>query len=210
VVDSKDAIISEMQRHAKKGSGVSIKLLKESWKGSLDAILELEEQGKVIVIRSGKDNQPKFVFWNTVTLEQIEEQKVDEGMSWCATSSDDLTSEPPLEFKKMWHEQVVPEDADVLRDLNSGQTYSIYSVTVCPASIVTDAVFCRGSSAHDISSSSFQTSTEEETEKGDQISDNKDHQHSHPGRGSVYGLPARPSSVAYWIHRAAFWYISFV
>ena len=91
MVDSKDAIISEMQRHAKKGSGVSIKLLKESWKGSLDAILELEEQGKVIVIRSGKDNQPKFVFWNTVTLEQIEEQKVDEGMSSCATSSNDQT-----------------------------------------------------------------------------------------------------------------------
>jgi transcription initiation factor TFIIE subunit beta len=124
VVDSKDAIISEMQRHAKKGSGVSIKLLKESWKGSLEAIIELEEQGKVIVIRSGKDNQPKFVFWNTITPEQMEEQKVDEGMSWCVTW-DDLTTEPLLEFKKMWHEQVVPEDADVLRDLNSGQTHSL-------------------------------------------------------------------------------------
>lgn len=68
-----------MQRHAKKGSGVSIKLLKDSWKGSVDAIVELEEQGKVIVIRAGKDNQPKFVFWNTIDPVQLEEQKVDEG-----------------------------------------------------------------------------------------------------------------------------------
>jgi hypothetical protein len=69
-----------MQRHAKKGTGVSVKVLKESWKGSLDAILELEEQGKLLVIRAGKDNNPKFVFWNTVTPEQVEEQQIDQGM----------------------------------------------------------------------------------------------------------------------------------
>jgi hypothetical protein len=68
-----------MQRHAKKGTGVSVKVLKESWKGSLDAILELEEQGKLLVIRAGKDNNPKFVFWNTVTPEQVEEQQIDQG-----------------------------------------------------------------------------------------------------------------------------------
>jgi len=78
-VDGKDAIITEVQRHAKKGTGVSIKVLKESWKGSLDAVLELEEQGKVLVIRSGKDNTPKFVFWNTITPEQVEEQQIDKG-----------------------------------------------------------------------------------------------------------------------------------
>lgn len=78
-MDSKEAIISEMQKHAKKGSGVSVKLLKESWKGSVDAILELEEEGKVIVIRAGKDQQPKFVFWNTIPPEQ-EDQKIDKGV----------------------------------------------------------------------------------------------------------------------------------
>lgn len=80
LVDSKEAIITEVQRHAKKGSGVSIKVLKESWKGSLDAVLELEEQGKVLVIRAGKDNNPKFVFWNTITQEQADETHIDSGM----------------------------------------------------------------------------------------------------------------------------------
>ena len=76
-----------MQRHAKKGTGVSVKVLKESWKGSLDAILELEEQGKLLVIRAGKDNNPKFVFWNTVTPEQVEEQQIDQGTMPCSMRS---------------------------------------------------------------------------------------------------------------------------
>ncbi|KAG8760316.1 hypothetical protein FRC14_003472 [Serendipita sp. 396] len=101
VVDSKDAIVAEMQRHGKKGVGVSVKNLKESWKGSVDAILELEAEGKVIVIRSGKDKAPKYVFWNTISSEQKEQQAVDQ------------------EFKDMWLNQRVPEDADILRSLNS-------------------------------------------------------------------------------------------
>lgn len=68
-----------MKRHAKKGSGVSVKLLKESWKGSVDAINELEEEGLVLVIRAGKENQPKFVFWNNFSAEQAADQVVDEG-----------------------------------------------------------------------------------------------------------------------------------
>ena len=70
-----------MQRHGKKGAGVSIKNLKESWKGSVDAILELELEGKVIIIRSGKDDNPKFAFWNPITQEQRDMQIIDEGTS---------------------------------------------------------------------------------------------------------------------------------
>lgn len=70
-----------MQRHAKRGTGVSVKVLKESWKGSIDAILELEEQGKIVIIRSGKENQPKFIFWNNMNQELAEEQKIDEGVT---------------------------------------------------------------------------------------------------------------------------------
>lgn len=102
VVDSKDAILTEMQRHGKKGVGVSIKNLKESWKGSVDAILELEQEGKVIIIRSGKDDNPKFAFWNPITQEQRDMQIIDD------------------EFKTMWLEQNVPEDADIVRSLSSG------------------------------------------------------------------------------------------
>lgn len=83
-----------MQRHAKKGTGVSVKVLKESWKGSLDAIIELEEQGKLLVIRAGKDNNPKFVFWNTVTPEQLEEQQIDQGMIFRSIRGLRLTLSP--------------------------------------------------------------------------------------------------------------------
>jgi transcription initiation factor TFIIE subunit beta len=120
-----------MQRHAKKGTGVSVKVLKESWKGSLDAILELEEQGKLLVIRAGKDNNPKFVFWNTVTPEQVEEQQIDQGALSCVIS---LYEKPVSlfrsEFKDMWHKQAVPEDADVLRALDSEGLAPTISTTI--------------------------------------------------------------------------------
>jgi len=128
LVDSKEAIIAEVQRHAKKGTGVSVKVLKESWKGSLDAILELEEQGKILVIRAGKDNNPKFVFWNTITPEQAAEQQVDQGEISRAGKS--LSHPVALEFKDMWEKQVVPEDADVLRALDSEGLAPTISTTI--------------------------------------------------------------------------------
>jgi len=103
LVNSKDAIIHEIQRLSKGGAGVSVKVLKESWKGSAEAIKELEKDELILVMRAGKNDEKnaKFVFWNTQSREAVEEMKIDD------------------EFRKLWAEQVVPEEADVVRALNS-------------------------------------------------------------------------------------------
>jgi len=103
VVNSKDAIIHEIQKLSKRGAGVSVKVLKESWKGSAEAIKELEEEGLVLVMRAGKNDErnAKFVFWNAQSRADAEEMKVDD------------------EFRRLWAEQRVPEEADVVRALNN-------------------------------------------------------------------------------------------
>lgn len=81
LVNSKDAIIHEIQKLSKGGAGVSVKVLKESWKGSAEAIKELEEEGLILVMRAGKNDEKnaKFVFWNTQSREDVEEMKIDDG-----------------------------------------------------------------------------------------------------------------------------------
>jgi transcription initiation factor TFIIE subunit beta len=56
-VNSKDAIIHEIQTLSKREAGVSAKVLKESWKGLAEAINELEEEGRVLVMRAGKNDE---------------------------------------------------------------------------------------------------------------------------------------------------------
>jgi transcription initiation factor TFIIE subunit beta len=82
LVNSKDAIVHEIQKLSKGGAGVSVKALKESWKGSAEAIKELEEEGLILVMRAGKNDEKnaKFVFWNTQSREAAEEMKIDEGI----------------------------------------------------------------------------------------------------------------------------------
>jgi len=81
LVNSKDAIIHEIQKLSKRGAGVSVKVLKESWKGSAEAIKELEEEGHVLVVRAGKNDEKnaKFVFWNAQSRAEAEDMKVDDG-----------------------------------------------------------------------------------------------------------------------------------
>ena len=80
-MNSKDAIIHEIQKLSKRGAGVSVKVLKESWKGSAEAIKELEEEGLVLVMRAGKNDEKnaKFVFWNAQSRTEAEEMKVNDG-----------------------------------------------------------------------------------------------------------------------------------
>lgn len=44
--------------------GISVKELKDGWNGCIDAINELEEEGKVLVLRTKKDNSPRLVWYN--------------------------------------------------------------------------------------------------------------------------------------------------
>ncbi|CEP20734.1 TFA2 [Cyberlindnera jadinii] len=44
--------------------GISVKELKDGWNGCIDAINELEEEGKILVLRTKKDNNPRLVWFN--------------------------------------------------------------------------------------------------------------------------------------------------
>jgi transcription initiation factor TFIIE subunit beta len=65
-------------RHARGGAGVSIKALKESWTGAVQAVEELEKEGLVLVTRSARDDHMKMVFRNDLTPE-MGGKKVDDG-----------------------------------------------------------------------------------------------------------------------------------
>jgi len=59
---NKAALMTEIQRQTRKGGGISVRALKESWKEAPQAIEELENEGEVLVTRTAKDGQPRMVF----------------------------------------------------------------------------------------------------------------------------------------------------
>ena len=65
-VRNKAALLTEIQRQTRKGCGLSVRTLKESWKEAPQAIEELEKEGEVYVTRTLKDGQMRMVFWNEV------------------------------------------------------------------------------------------------------------------------------------------------
>lgn len=123
-MNSKDAIVHEIQKLSKRGAGVSVKVLKESWKGSAEAIKELEEEGLVLVMRAGKNDEKnaKFVFWNAQSRVEAEEMKVDDGWSFVRQLVSSSLTCCLTEFRRLWAEQKVPEEADVVRALNNGES----------------------------------------------------------------------------------------
>ncbi|KAI9061252.1 transcription initiation factor IIE subunit beta [Trametes sanguinea] len=101
-VRNKAALLTEIQRQTRKGGGLSVRTLKESWKEAPQAIEELEKEGEVYVTRTLKDGQMRMVFWNEV--KPTEEQG---GMP------------VEKEFHDLWHELEVPNDVDLLKALAS-------------------------------------------------------------------------------------------
>lgn len=63
---NKAALLIEIQRQTRKGGGISVRALKESWKEAPAAIEELEKEGEVLVTRTVKDGQLRMVFWNEI------------------------------------------------------------------------------------------------------------------------------------------------
>ncbi|KAF8621883.1 hypothetical protein AX15_007439 [Amanita polypyramis BW_CC] len=63
---NKAALLTEIQRQTRKGGGISVRALKESWKEAPQAIEELEKEGEVLVTRTVKDGQLRMVFWNEI------------------------------------------------------------------------------------------------------------------------------------------------
>lgn len=59
-------MLTEIQRHTRKGGGIPVRALKESWKDAPTAIEELEKEGDVLVTRTQKDGTLKMVFYNEI------------------------------------------------------------------------------------------------------------------------------------------------
>ncbi|KAF8643125.1 hypothetical protein AX16_009217 [Volvariella volvacea WC 439] len=113
--NSKASLLTEIQRQTQKGGGMSVRQLKEIWKDAPAAIEELEKEGDVLVTRTAKDGQLKFVFWNEI--------KPTEDMGGMAVEK---------EFVDLWHELKVPNDVDLLRQLASDGLQAAVSETVAP------------------------------------------------------------------------------
>jgi len=97
---SKEQLLTEIQRHTRKGGGLSIRTLKESWKEAPSAIEELEKEGKVLVTRTTKDGQLRMVFWNEIPPE-----------------GDAGGAAAEKEFQDLWHSLKVPNEVDLLKSL---------------------------------------------------------------------------------------------
>lgn len=99
---SKPALLTEIQRQTRKGSGISVRALKDSWKEAPMAIDELEKEGEVLCTRTVKDGQLRMVFWN-----EVKPKEMGEGI---------LVEQ---EFLDLWHELKVPNDVDLLKQLEN-------------------------------------------------------------------------------------------
>lgn len=115
---NKAALLTEIQRATRRGGGLSVRSLKESWKEAPAAIEELESEGEVFVTRTLKDGQMRMVFWNEVKAEK-------------APSGEDVPVQPEgtdgngtglaveKEFYDLWHSLKVPNEVDLLKQLHN-------------------------------------------------------------------------------------------
>ncbi|KAF9552307.1 transcription initiation factor IIE subunit beta [Agrocybe pediades] len=112
---NKAALLTEIQRQTRKGGGISVRALKESWKEAPQAIEELEKEGEVLVTRTVKDGQLRMVFWN-----EIKPTEESGGMP------------VEKEFHDLWHSLKVPNDVDLLKQLSSEGLQVTAAETVVP------------------------------------------------------------------------------
>ncbi|KAG1731432.1 hypothetical protein EDB19DRAFT_1722381 [Suillus lakei] len=99
---NKAALLTEIQRQTRKGGGIPVRALKESWKEAPQAIEELEKEGEVLVTRTVKDGQLRMVFWNEIKPDDESGGKQVE-----------------KEFFDLWHSLKVPNDVDLLKALHA-------------------------------------------------------------------------------------------
>jgi len=97
-IKNKEQLLTEIRRHHKKGGGMAVKVIKESWPSAGPAMEELSARGDIIITRLGKDNQPRMVFLNEIEAEKGG-KLVDK------------------EFQDIWHTQSVPDEDILLKQL---------------------------------------------------------------------------------------------
>ncbi|EIW76772.1 hypothetical protein CONPUDRAFT_139457 [Coniophora puteana RWD-64-598 SS2] len=112
---NKAALLTEIQRQTRKGGGIPVRALKESWKEAPQAIEELEKEGEVLVTRTQKDGQLRMVFWNEI--------KPDEESGG---------NQVEKEFLDLWHQLKVPAEADLLKALKSEGLQATASEALVP------------------------------------------------------------------------------
>lgn len=111
--------MTAIQRQTRNGGGLSIRVLKESWKEAPQAIEELEKEGEVYVTRTLKDGQMRMVFWNEVKPTEDQGGMAVEKGKRTSVWSDRALSHIHLEFHDLWHGLEVPNDVDLLKALAS-------------------------------------------------------------------------------------------
>lgn len=89
----------------------------EGFPEAMQHVEELERQGRVLVTRGGKDNSPKFVFWNEITAEQGGKQ-VEEGEP-SLPSFQTIPDVAMPEFRTMWHNLKLPTEVELLKFLEA-------------------------------------------------------------------------------------------
>jgi transcription initiation factor TFIIE subunit beta len=116
-----------------------VRTLKESWKDAPAAIEELEKEGEVFVTRTLRDGQMRMVFWNELKADPADLAEegpeatakrdaskngtglsVEKGMSPVDIILIFLTKRVTIEFHDLWHNLNVPNDVDLLKQLQSG------------------------------------------------------------------------------------------
>ncbi|KAH9177285.1 transcription initiation factor IIE subunit beta [Lactarius sanguifluus] len=118
---NKAALLTEIQRSTRRGGGISVRSLKESWKDSPTAVEELEKEGEVFVTRTLRDGQMRMVFWNELKADPAE--LAEEGPDAVAkrdASKNGTGLSVEKEFYDLWHNLSVPNDVDLLKQLQSG------------------------------------------------------------------------------------------
>lgn len=118
-VRSKPALLTEIQRHTRKGRGLAVRALKDSWKEAPQAIEELEKEGEVFVTRTAKDGQLRMVFYNEVKGDDQGPIEVEKGETLVFRYVLQLLT-VATEFVDLWHSLKVPNETDLLKDLASG------------------------------------------------------------------------------------------
>ncbi|KAH9990845.1 hypothetical protein BJV77DRAFT_1010644 [Russula vinacea] len=118
---SKAALLTEIQRATRRGGGISVRTLKESWKDAPVAIEELEKEGEVFVTRTLRDGQMRMVFWNELKADPADlAEEEPEVVSKRDASKNGTGLSVEKEFHDLWHNLIVPNDVDLLKQLQSG------------------------------------------------------------------------------------------
>ncbi|KAJ3139390.1 hypothetical protein HK100_011665 [Physocladia obscura] len=128
-VRSKEELLNLLKANCNIG-GLDVKVLKEGYSAINDAIKELEEAGKILVIKN-KDGNPKVVYYNNLPSEAVSKYP------------------SSVEFKTYWDKVEVPDDEEISKELSRAglSVTDMTSLKAVPAKMKPRAGKARGRKA---------------------------------------------------------------